>query len=554
MTFEPWSNAIKALQLLHMDPVGLGGIWLRARTGPPKDHFMQIADATLNKRMTRISPGVSDEALFGGLDFALTLAKGYSCYVEGVLDRDEPLMALTSAERITPELAARLARSLDQSKKPGFIALDEGLEDQFPPTTLTDRLAFHISLEGLAASDCQIPNLPKPKSNPSTVSIDDAAIRDLVLLANQIGVSGLRAPIFAIRAAKASCAFHNRQNVTSDDLEVAAALVLGPRATILPTDQHPAEHPDQPEPQPEPTQDTDQQPNSDTPLEDILLEAALAALPGDVLAQLAKGKSNPSASGTSAFGSVKKGTQRGRPLPPRKAKPDGRKRIDIISTLRAAAPWQPMRRKNSSKTAIHIRPEDVHIRQYQNRSDRLLIFVVDASGSAAFNRLGEAKGAVELLLADAYASRDHVALIAYNKTGAELLLPPTRSLVRTKRQLAKLPGGGGTPLAAGIKLAKESADTAKRSGYQPALVLIADGKTNIDLNGTANRTTALDDALTIAKHVAHAGTPSVLIDISKRPEPQLKQVSDALAANYVPLPFVDAKGLSDIVLRQLEPV
>lgn len=553
MTFEPWSNAMKALQLLHMDPVGLGGIWLRARTGPPKDRFLQISETTLNTRMTRISPTISDEALFGGLDFASTLANGYSCYVHGLLDRDERLMALTNAERITPDLAARLAHSLDSPKWPGFIAFDEGLEDQFPPTTLTDRLAFHVSLDGLSASDCQIPNLPKTQGDPATVCIDDKAIRDLVLLAKQLGVSGLRAPLFAIRTAKASCALQNRQNVTSDDLEIAAALVLGPRATMLPADQPPPEQSDQPESPREADQGADHQPNPDTPPEEFLLEAALAALPNDILAKLAKGKSNPSASGTSAFGAVKQGTQRGRPLPPRKAKPDGRKRIDLVATLRAAAPWQPMRRKNGSKSAIHIRPEDVHVRQYQSRSDRLLIFAVDASGSAAFNRLGEAKGAVELLLADAYASRDHVALIAYNKTGAEILLPPTRSLVRTKRQLAKLPGGGGTPLAAGIKLAQDSADTAKRTGYQPALVLIADGKANIDLSGSANRTTALEDALKVARQVAHAGTPGVVIDISKRPEPQLKQVSDALAANYVPLPFVDAKGLSNIVARQLDP-
>jgi len=119
------------------------------------------------------------------------------------------------------------------------------LEDQFPPTTLTDRLAFHVSLDGLSASDCQIPNLPKTQGDPATVCIDDKAIRDLVLLAKQLGVSGLRAPLFAIRTAKASCALQNRQNVTSDDLEIAAALVLGPRATMLPADQPPPEQSDQ---------------------------------------------------------------------------------------------------------------------------------------------------------------------------------------------------------------------------------------------------------------------------------------------------------------------
>ena len=83
----------------------------------------------------------------------------------------------------------------------------------------------------------------------------------------------------------------------------------------------------------------------------------------------------------------------------------------------------------------------------------MLIFTVDASGSAALARLAEAKGAVELMLAQAYARRDHVALIAFRGTGAELLLPPTRSLVQTKRRLAGLPGGGGTPLAAGLQVA-----------------------------------------------------------------------------------------------------
>jgi len=123
--------------------------------------------------------------------------------------------------------------------RPGFIAFDEGLEDQFPPTTLTDRLAFHVSLDGLSASDCQIPNLPKTQGDP-------------------------RAPLFAIRTAKASCALQNRQNVTSDDLEIAAALVLGPRATMLPADQPPPEQSDQPESPREADQGADHQPNPDT--------------------------------------------------------------------------------------------------------------------------------------------------------------------------------------------------------------------------------------------------------------------------------------------------
>ena len=54
--------------------------------------------------------------------------------------------------------------------------------------------------------------------------------------------------------------------------------------------------------------------------------------------------------------------------------------------------------------------------------------------------MAEAKGAVELLLADCYVRRDRVALIAFRGTDAELLLPPTRSLARARRSLAGLPG------------------------------------------------------------------------------------------------------------------
>jgi magnesium chelatase subunit D len=167
----------------------------------------------------------------------------------------------------------------------------------------------------------------------------------------------------------------------------------------------------------------------------------------------------PAASGT---GAAKKGNRRGRPLPSRAGRLGSDTRVDLVATLRAAAPWQPLRRRATGQDdRLHVRMSDVRVRQFEERSDRAIIFVVDASGSAALARLAEAKGAIELLLGEAYARRDHVALVAFRGDGADILLPPTRSLVQTKRRLGQLPGGGGTPLASGLKAALDLAELAR---------------------------------------------------------------------------------------------
>lgn len=549
MNGSAWANAMTALQLLSVDPAGLGGIWVGGRFGPPLDQFLKAARQLNNRPWRNLTPNIMDEALFGGLDISNTLATGAPVFSQGVLAGDPKFLVLANAERCSPDLAARLGNALDSAVGHCLIASDEGVYDEISPPSLTDRLAFHLSLDDLAAKDCILPDFATTNLTLTKVEIDDKACRDITLLAIKLGISGLRAPLFAIRAAKASAKLHGRAKVTTDDLELAAALVLGPRATTLPQDESPP-----PPPQKNADEiDTPPSQNSDqSPPDDILLEAVLARLPEDILAKLAAGQTSPNAKGTSAHGAKKLGQNRGRPLPPRKGKPNGRQRIDLISTIRAAAPWQSMRQKTHPKSGLHIRAEDINLRRYQSRSDRLLIFAVDASGSAAMNRLAEAKGAIELLLADAYASRDHVALISYNKTDAELRLPPTRSLVRTKRQLAKLPGGGGTPLATGLKAALDTATRAKRKGFLPAIVLIADGRANIDLQGNADRPQAFEDAMTIAKTNKLLRTPGVIIDMSKRPEAQLKEISAAMDLSYLPLPFADARRLSNSVNHELD--
>ena len=183
------------------------------------------------------------------------------------------------------------------------------------------------------------------------------------------------------------------------------------------------------------------------------------------------------------------------------------------------------------------------MRRFEDRSDRLLIFTVDASGSAAMARMAEAKGAVEMMLAQAYAKRDQVALVAFRGREAEVLLPPTRSLVQAKRRLAGLPGGGGTPLAAGLLTAAELAQLGRIHGLSPSLVLLTDGRANIDLNGEPGRAQAKADAQTTATQLGHLGLPAVVIDTAARPGEDGRALARWLGSHYLALPRADAQRI-----------
>jgi magnesium chelatase subunit D len=192
------------------------------------------------------------------------------------------------------------------------------------------------------------------------------------------------------------------------------------------------------------------------------------------------------------------------------------------------------------------------VKRFREMSDRVLVFAVDASGSAAFARLSEAKGAVELLLAQAYARRDHVALLSFRGTTAELILSPTRSLVQTKRRLAGLPGGGGTPLASGLQMAMVTALQARARGLTPTIALLTDGRGNIALDGRADRPQAEADTLRIARVIRASGLPTLVIDTAARPQPALEALAREMRAPYLALPRADAHRLSAVLSSALE--
>jgi magnesium chelatase subunit D len=218
----------------------------------------------------------------------------------------------------------------------------------------------------------------------------------------------------------------------------------------------------------------------------------------------------------------------------------------VLDTLRAAAPWQSIRPR-PAHARFAIRREDFRIRRYKQKSEVTSIFAVDASGSSALNRLAEAKGAVELLLADCYVRRDRVALIAFRGSRAEVLLPPTQALARAKRSLAGLPGGGGTPLASGIDAARTLGEQIRRKGETPIIVLLTDGRGNIARNGAPGRAQAALDATAAARQLRAAGLTALVLDTSAQPQPVAQALAADMGARYVPLPYASAQSLSQTV-------
>ncbi|MFQ6546463.1 magnesium chelatase subunit D [Aestuariibius sp. 2305UL40-4] len=532
----PATDLSLALDLLALDPKGLGGLHLIARPGPARD----AAEAAIQTRfpsIRRLLPEADDTALFGGLDLSQTLATGTIAHSAGLL-ASAPALLLPGAERLTPGRAVRIAQRLDTDDAPLLIAIDESLPDEDgPPSALTDRLAFRIDL-----TDTRLDPLPDPAKPPKAnqPKIPPEAITTLSQLCLDLGIDSLRAPLFALRTARALAMSQGRPEIDEDDLAEAIRLTLTHRITRLP---------EPPQPEPEQDQQDPTPPSDSTPLDlpqELLLEAIRATLPPDLLARLQSPKTKR-AKGTGS-GARSKGNRRGRPLPPRRGRPDGRSRIDVTATLTAAAPWQKLRPGDG----LQIRPSDLRLKRYESKSDRLLLFAVDASGSAALARLAEAKGAIELLLGEAYARRDHVALIAFRRDTAELLLPPTRSLVQTKRRLAALPGGGGTPLASGLEAALTLARQTKGRGLTPSLILLTDGRANIALDGTADRTQAAEDAQRLARACRADGLDALVIDTGNRPEPALKTLAQMMDAPYLPLPRADAKRLSDAITSAMD--
>ncbi|MCS6846466.1 MAG: VWA domain-containing protein [Anaerolineae bacterium] len=408
------------------------------------------------------------------------------------------------------------------------------------------------------------------------VHIQDEQVQALIQTALSLGVEGNRADVFAVQAALAKAALDGRESVDDDDLRLAVRLVLLPRATRLPdaderretkgeetrgqVDRGNLEDRDESNATVEPQNER---------LEELLLSAAEAELPKDVL-NLPFGMQRRGRSGSRG---AALNNRRGRFVRAVEGDPRGN-RIALLQTLMAAAPWQKLRMKNEElrikkadkgtisfsilNSQFSIRPEDVRVKRFRDKAGMLYIFAVDASGSMAINRMREAKGAAIRLLQDAYVHRDQVALIAFRGQRAQVLLQPSQSVERAKRELDVLPTGGGTPLASALFTAWQLAQQARTRGIaQATLVLLTDGRANVSLgsresgvnNAPVDKAELQQEIQRLAALLRADGIRAIVIDtqanyLSRGEAPKL---AEWLGGRYVYLPNARAEQIAKML-------
>lgn len=576
------NHAKTAILIVLVNPRA-GGLLISGPQGIGKSTLMRSTQELIERPWRDIPVSVTEDRLFGTIDTEKAIYSGQKKLYPGIINEaDQGVLYLDDANLLREDLldsilniaevgAYQLERdglslrcdtsfTIIAAINPESGMLSGACLDQFglfvnvdnihDENTRVEILKRTISFEKDCASFCNLWKLENEKIKKAIhsamsllpkVVVSSGMIQLASVYALKAHVSGHRADIYLIEAARALAALAERRYVLPKDLEKAAEFVLPHRMRKNWEEELPQsdelEDPDKNNTEKaQESEDNDLGDDGEDPSRNHIVEvtgnggnndesssdmpefpqgaddekvdsADLHVILPPLWIQNEKKQFTPKGSGKRNI--TRSDERQGRYV--KAGIPKGETHdIAIDATLRAAAPHQKGRQSNGC--AVVIRHEDIRRKQREKRTGNIFLFLVDASGSmGARERMKAVKGVVFKMLADAYQKRDRVGMIAFRRDRAEVLLPITRSIEFAQKKLAALPTGGKTPLAQGLIKAEDMLDRLYKQDplQDPVLILITDGRATNSLN---KNTDPVRDALSEAERIGHRHMLTAVID------------------------------------------